>query len=399
MPRAFLKMLPGVLLVIACSGVATAYDNLFICSTATNEVYRYRVQPGGAPILDLTLTGNMDRPSYLALNPSGSELFVVNRANSAGGAGFITRFLDPNGSPTANGVIADLNGVPGFDFSLPHGIAFRPAEMFVVNSNAENVLRFSFNGAGVASSSGIISPGTTGHNLRGIVVAPSGVMFLTLANKTSQQVLEFSTPGSNDHGMAFSPWGELFITEANTRSIARVLFDVDGVPHSNGQITGNGLLSPTDLTFSGWGELFVTNSLGGAVCRWTFTPAHVAVENGSFMAPEPVTGIRFGTQSITGVEEEAFTGMRTTVPYPNPTSRGARIGLELSERARVSADVFDCTGKAVRSLLSEADLTAGPHTLFWDGSDLRGNRARPGVYFVRFRAARRSWSERIAVVR
>jgi len=135
------------------------------------------------------------------------------------------------------------------------------------------------------------------------------------------------------------------------------------------------------------------------VCRWNFTPAHDTVSNGSFIVPNSVSGIRFGSHSITGVGTDASRLLGTFAPFPNPTSHGTRIDLDLPERSRLSAAVFDCSGRAVRALLTEADFAAGHHTVFWDGNDIRGCQARPGVYFVRFRAARRSWSERVAVVR
>lgn len=412
MPRPLVTLLACVALVIACAGVANAYDILFICSTTTNEVYRYKLYPAGTPLLDLTLTSNLDRPAYLALNPSGSELYIVNRGNPGGGAGFVARYLDPNGSATPNGTIADVNNGGGFDFSLPHGVAFRGNEMFVVNSDADNVLRFSFAG-GVASSSGIISLAPIGHNLRGITVGPGGNLYLTVANTASQQVREFlfdglgnaspgqviSTPGSNDHDMMFSPWGELFVTEAGTNSIARFTFDGGGGAHANGQITGNGLSSPVAMTFSPWGEMFVGNSLAPIVCRWTFTPAHVAVANGSFAPPNPVGGLQFGTHTITGVRSGDTPAMWSSAAYPNPTARGTRVDFSMPAQSRVSADVFDCNGRRVRALMSDADLTAGPHTLSWDGNDARGHSSPSGVYFVRLRSAQQSWSERVVVVR
>lgn len=413
MPRPLVTLVACIALVVVCAGAASAYDTIFISSTAANEVYRYQIYPTGTPVLELTLTANLDRPAYLALNPSQSELFIVNRGNPAGGAGSIARYLDPNGSPIANGTIADVNNGGGFDFNLPHDLAFRGNELFVVNSDADNVLRFLFDGAGVPSSNGTISLSPIGQNLRGIVVGPGGNLYLTVANTTSQQVREFlfdgggnaspgqviSTPGSNDHGMAFSPWGELFVTEAGSNSIARFTFDGGGVAQANGQITGNGLTSPVDLTFSGWGELFVGNSLGPIVSRWLFTGAHVAVANGSFATPHPVGALQFGKRTITGVGTGDSPALWSSAPYPNPTAHGARVDFSMPAHSRVSADVFDCNGRRVRALMSDADLTAGHHTLSWDGNDARGHSSASGVYFIRFRSAQQSWSERVVVVR
>ena len=395
-------LLSAVALCLLSSAAASTPDNLFVASSTSNEVYRYLVQPGDSPVLDLTLTANLDRPSYLALDPSMGELFVVNRGNAGGGSGSVARFLDPNGTASPNGTIADVNGSGGFDFNLPHGVALRGTELFVVNSFSDNVLRFTFNGSGVASSSGIISGNPSNHNARGIVIGPQDDLFVTQANSTSNQMVEYgfdgsgvasflrniSSPGSNDHGMVFSPWGELFVTEAGSNSVARILFDSGGLPLANGQLTGNDLNSPIGVTFSPWGELFVANSGVGRICRWMFTPAHVAAPNGSFTTPQPVAGLSFGTHNITGVTGNSTNRaqIRLGPATPNPAPRGCQVALDLPKSARVSADVLDVRGRRMVVLSSDALLGPGRQTLKWNGRGADGEPVPIGLYFLRARA-------------
>jgi flagellar hook assembly protein FlgD len=48
----------------------------------------------------------------------------------------------------------------------------------------------------------------------------------------------------------------------------------------------------------------------------------------------------------------------------------------------VDAAVYDLAGRRVATL-SQGDLPAGHHELFWDARDSSGARAAPGIYLVR----------------
>ena len=60
------------------------------------------------------------------------------------------------------------------------------------------------------------------------------------------------------------------------------------------------------------------------------------------------------------------------------------LRFSLPRAEAVQLGVFDLVGRRVRSL-DAPTLTAGPHETVWDGRDEAGNRANPGLYFVRLR--------------
>jgi flagellar hook assembly protein FlgD len=62
------------------------------------------------------------------------------------------------------------------------------------------------------------------------------------------------------------------------------------------------------------------------------------------------------------------------------------VRYTLPRRASVSLDVYDVSGRYVRTLQS-GPLDAGPHESFWDGSGRGGARVAPGVYFARLALA------------
>jgi hypothetical protein len=84
---------------------------------------------------------------------------------------------------------------------------------------------------------------------------------------------------------------------------------------------------------------------------------------------------------------------------PNPFTRAATIEIDLPRAAAsVRLRVFDATGRAVRTLLSEP-LPAGPHRIEWDGRDAEGGLVPSGVYFTRIEAGARTDVRRMVLVR
>src|SRR5262249_37660902 len=100
------------------------------------------------------------------------------------------------------------------------------------------------------------------------------------------------------------------------------------------------------------------------VCRW-------ATLDG---VPEP------------GRSELGF-GIRAIVP--NPTAGRANVRFEMPLTGAVRVEVFDAMGKRVRTLADE-QFAPGLHSVAWDGLDARGNRSRPGAYFIRMTSGGRS---------
>lgn len=71
---------------------------------------------------------------------------------------------------------------------------------------------------------------------------------------------------------------------------------------------------------------------------------------------------------------------------PNPSRGTTTLRFELARAAAVDADVFDAQGRRVRTLARAEAVSAGTHTLIWDGRDDAGANAGAGVYFVRVSA-------------
>jgi hypothetical protein len=83
---------------------------------------------------------------------------------------------------------------------------------------------------------------------------------------------------------------------------------------------------------------------------------------------------------------------------PNPTTGTALISYEVPRAGRTRVEIFDPSGKRVRTLL---DGTANPGVGFlaWDGRGDNGRVLNPGTYFVRLIWGDRATSRKVQLVR
>ncbi|MFH1144767.1 MAG: C39 family peptidase, partial [Candidatus Eisenbacteria bacterium] len=91
----------------------------------------------------------------------------------------------------------------------------------------------------------------------------------------------------------------------------------------------------------------------------------------------------------------AFTVLEPCRPNPFLAQTSVHLALARAEHVRIS--VHDPSGRLVNVLLEE-DLHPGFHTIPWPGRDAAGNRAGPGVYYVRMQAGGVTLGERTVVL-
>ena len=71
--------------------------------------------------------------------------------------------------------------------------------------------------------------------------------------------------------------------------------------------------------------------------------------------------------------------------YPNPFNPSTTIDYSIPQGARVRLAVYDVRGALVKTLV-DADKSAGPHAVEWDGRNDGGQRVGSGIYFYRLEA-------------
>jgi hypothetical protein len=85
---------------------------------------------------------------------------------------------------------------------------------------------------------------------------------------------------------------------------------------------------------------------------------------------------------------------------PNPVAAGSEVHFHYSQPGvAASLEVYDLTGRRVRSLESGGGSGAGRHLVTWDGRDDRGRAVGSGVYFCRLRSGGEGRTARFVLLR
>jgi hypothetical protein len=132
-------------------------------------------------------------------------------------------------------------------------------------------------------------------------------------------------------------------------------------------------------------------NLGGSV----IVPANTVTASGigSFetltLGPTTLVGVEPGVTPVT---------TRLLAPFPNPFRSATTLAFELERSGRVTIEVFDVSGRKVRTL-QDGMLDADRYSVAWDGVNDAGRRVAPGVYFARMSTAEQILTTRMSVLR
>lgn len=85
-------------------------------------------------------------------------------------------------------------------------------------------------------------------------------------------------------------------------------------------------------------------------------------------------------------------------PFPNPSEEGFSVRLSIPVAGHATVRVYDVHGREVRAV-HNGTLTAGEHTIVWDGRTERGTPARGGLYFLTYEAAGQTAQRRMVLMR
>lgn len=131
---------------------------------------------------------------------------------------------------------------------------------------------------------------------------------------------------------------------------------------------------------------------------WLFDGApaseqEVVIDDFTFIPGAPATG-------VTPPQEppEEVSGARLFAARPNPFNPRTTIGYRLQTGAHTELDIYDISGRLVRTLVS-GFVPAGEHQVVWDGRDSSGRRAASGVYLYRLSAGGQTETRRMVLVK
>lgn len=84
--------------------------------------------------------------------------------------------------------------------------------------------------------------------------------------------------------------------------------------------------------------------------------------------------------------------------HPNPFNPATSIEFALGATARTTLDVFDLSGRKVRTLV-DATLDAGQHTALWNGLDDSGRGLASGTYVARLRSGNQVTTHKLVLTK
>jgi hypothetical protein len=90
------------------------------------------------------------------------------------------------------------------------------------------------------------------------------------------------------------------------------------------------------------------------------------------------------TEDIT-VDEYLPDGFELFQNHPNPFNPNTTIAFVIPETRAVSLEIYNLRGQLVQTLVS-GTVTVGQHSVFWDGTDLRGANVASGIYVYKLQA-------------
>jgi len=105
----------------------------------------------------------------------------------------------------------------------------------------------------------------------------------------------------------------------------------------------------------------------------------------------------FGSE--TGIETGGIDRLAMRQNAPNPFNPTTRIAFTVPEDAsRVTLTVYNVSGRVVRRLVDEP-LSAGPHSVVWNGRDDLGKSLASGIYFARLAAGGESLFKKMTLLK
>jgi len=193
--------------------------------------------------------------------------------------------------------------------------------------------------------------------------------------------------------------------DSRTRGTSRydLLFHDTGVRDAFFYVVNADAMGPTERAVAGSssgdnGAAILTGLPGGEYIAYADRPgyerAYFQNEHGkpvviTLMGTTPAVLARIELRPLYtgGPDAGAAPGMVTNlINVPNPFHPQTAIRYTLKEPRSVTVQVFDQSGRLVRTLVRDDIQDVGEREVMWDGRNDGGRRVSPGVYFTRIQA-------------
>ena len=92
------------------------------------------------------------------------------------------------------------------------------------------------------------------------------------------------------------------------------------------------------------------------------------------------------TGNITSIEEDEIlqNTINNIICYPNPFNPTTTISFSIPEESKVELSIYNIKGQKIISKLND-QITAGEHSVIWNGEDASGKKVSSGLYFYKLK--------------
>jgi len=84
--------------------------------------------------------------------------------------------------------------------------------------------------------------------------------------------------------------------------------------------------------------------------------------------------------------------------HPNPFNQETLIQYEIPTSSEIKVNIYNIKGQKIRVLINK-EVTAGYHSIRWDGTDNQNNRLGSGIYFINMKTEKFSKTIKVLLVR
>jgi hypothetical protein len=109
----------------------------------------------------------------------------------------------------------------------------------------------------------------------------------------------------------------------------------------------------------------------------------------------PFFEIKITSEDVDDIVPTEFTLKQN---YPNPFNPTATIAYNLPEAAKVQLDIYNVKGQLVKTLVN-AEMSAGMHSVVWNGRDSNNAAVASGVYFYRVSSPKATQTKRMLLMK
>ena len=103
--------------------------------------------------------------------------------------------------------------------------------------------------------------------------------------------------------------------------------------------------------------------------------------------------------NLVGIDEDTIIQpVATLQAYPNPFNPTTNIAFSIPETSEVELNVYNIRGQKVKTLANE-EMTAGSHTIVWNGNSDNGKSVASGVYFTILKADKSTITKKLILLK